>query len=164
MGFESATSYIQTLLPIHSAIAATQQLPKLSYQVFKCRTTQHKEIKSNLTRDLTLTFDSSLAPRGPNPNPNVHHKENNVYPNPNLTSSYILTLTLTSIIRLYPNPNANVQHEETSDRLNKFLYTLAGDRQNIHFVFLNHLIMHSPISGNAQKLNSYTAIANHVTC
>ena len=76
-----------------------------SYQVFKCRTTQHKEIKSNLTRDLTLTFDSSLASRGPNPN--VHHKENNVYPNPNLTSSYILTLTLTSIIRLYPNPNPN---------------------------------------------------------
>ena len=55
-----------------------------SYQVFKCRTTQHKKIKSNLTRDLTLTFDSSLAPRGPNPN--VHHKETNLYPNPNLTS------------------------------------------------------------------------------
>ena len=49
-----------------------------SYQVFKCRTTKRKEIKSNLTRDLTLTFDSSLAPRGPNPNPNVHHKETNV--------------------------------------------------------------------------------------
>ena len=62
-----------------------------SYQVFKCRTTQHKEIKSNLSRDLTLTFDSCLAPRGPNPNPNVPHKETNVYPNPNLTSSYILT-------------------------------------------------------------------------
>ena len=40
-----------------------------SYQVFKCRTTQHKEIKSNLTRDLTLTFDGSLAPRAPNPTP-----------------------------------------------------------------------------------------------
>ena len=48
-----------------------------SYQVFKYRTTQHKEIKSNLTRDLTLTFDGSLAPRAPNPN--VHH-EINVYP------------------------------------------------------------------------------------
>ena len=52
--------------------------------------TQHKEIKFNLTRDLTLTFDSSLTPRGPNPNRNVRHNEQtNVYPNPNLTSSYI---------------------------------------------------------------------------
>ena len=70
MGFEPATSYFQALLPIHSAIAASHQLPG-GYQVFICRTTQHKEIKSNLTRDLTLTFDRSLAPRGPNPNPNV---------------------------------------------------------------------------------------------
>ena len=110
MGFEPKTSYFLDLLPIHSAIAATHHISAESYQVFKCRTIQHKEIKSNLTRDLTLTFDSSLAPRGPNPNPNVHHKENNAYPNPNLTSSYILTLTLTSIIRLYPNPNPNVHH------------------------------------------------------
>ena len=107
MGFEPATSYFQALLPIHSAIAATHQMPKAIKYLNAGRTTQHNEIKSNLTRDLTLTFDSSLAPRGPNPNPNVHHKENNVYPNPNLnlTSSYILTLT--SIIRLYPNPNPN---------------------------------------------------------
>ena len=66
------------------------------------------------------------------PNPNVHHTETSVYPNPNIhheeTNVYILiqtltlTLTLTSIIRLYPNPNPNVQHEETSDRQNKFLY------------------------------------------
>ena len=78
-----------------------------------------------------------MAPRGPNPNPNVHHKETNVYPNPNLTSSYILTLTLTSIIRLYPNPN--VQHKETSDWQNKFC-TLAGDRQNIHFEVNNDVL------------------------
>ena len=99
-----------------------------SYQVFKCRITQHKEIKFNLTRDLTLTFDGSLAPRAPNPN--VHHTETSVYPNPNIhheeTNVYILiqTLTLTSIIHLYPNPNPNpnVQHEEISDGQNKFLY------------------------------------------
>ena len=102
MGFEPATFYFQALLPIHSAIAATHKIAE-SYQVFKCRTTQHKEIKSNLTRDLTLTFDSSLAPRGPNPNPNVHHKENNVYPNPNLTST-----------NPNPNPNPNVHHTSIS--------------------------------------------------
>ena len=64
------------------------------------------------------------------PNPNVHHTETSVYPNPNIhheeTNVYILiqtlTLTLTSIIRLYPNPNPNVQHEEISDRQNKFFY------------------------------------------
>ena len=74
--FQPETSGFQALLLTHSAIAANTPETE-SYQVFKCRTTQHKEIKSNLTRDLTLTFDGSSAPRAPNPN--VHH-EINVYP------------------------------------------------------------------------------------
>ena len=77
---------------------------------------------------LTLTYTMKLM--SIRPNPNVHHTETSVYPNPNIhheeTNVYILiqtlTLTLTSIIRLYPNPNPNVQHEEISDRQNKFLY------------------------------------------
>ena len=80
-GFEPVISCNQVLLLNHSAIAATDQKLKAIKHLRKCRTTQHKEIKSNLTQDLTLTFDNSLAPRGPNPN--IHHKETNIYPNPN---------------------------------------------------------------------------------
>ena len=47
MGVESLISYYQVPFLIHSAVANNE-----SFQVFKCRTTQHKEIKSNLTRDL----------------------------------------------------------------------------------------------------------------
>ena len=103
-----------------SAIAATHQVTKAI---------KYLNVELPSTKKLNLTyprFNSSLAPRGRNPNSNVHHKETNVYPNPNLMSSYILTqtLTLTSIICLYPNPNSNVQHKETSDQQNKsvFLY------------------------------------------
>ena len=71
-GFEPETSGFKALLLTHSATRRCNTPEDESYQVFKCRTTQHKEIKSNLTRDLTLTFDGSLAPRAPNPN--VHHE------------------------------------------------------------------------------------------
>ena len=70
-GIEPAFSHSQALLLIHLAIAATHHTEAIaathhteaiaathhteSYQVFKCKTTKHKEIESNLTQGLIFS-------------------------------------------------------------------------------------------------------------